>query len=164
MEHRVIGAYQRQRKHIGAYQWHIKCFKAYQRHMELFEAKSSGNEAFQSISVHISYKSSNVVLDVAIISILSRVWTETNSPKLWMSYQTYRRCSGISVRMWFIHFWMTTWQKSPTSGSSIHPRLGEVRGRRQSIAGSKHIPFTISGKGPNNPINTRVQEDSFNNK
>ncbi|RRT35310.1 hypothetical protein B296_00051829 [Ensete ventricosum] len=28
--------------------------------------------------------------------------------------------------------------KSPTSGSSIHPRLGEVRRGRQSIAGSKH--------------------------
>ncbi|RWW18162.1 hypothetical protein BHE74_00031310, partial [Ensete ventricosum] len=27
---------------------------------------------------------------------------------------------------------------SPTSGSSIHPRLGEVRGGRQSITGSKH--------------------------
>uniref|UniRef100_A0A804K7Z3 Uncharacterized protein n=1 Tax=Musa acuminata subsp. malaccensis TaxID=214687 RepID=A0A804K7Z3_MUSAM len=40
---------------------------------------------------------------------------------------------------------------SPTSGSSIHPRLGEVKGGRQSIAGSKHIPFTISGKGPDNP-------------
>ncbi|RWW40866.1 hypothetical protein BHE74_00035491, partial [Ensete ventricosum] len=27
---------------------------------------------------------------------------------------------------------------SPTSRSSIHPRLGEVRRGRQSIAGSKH--------------------------
>ena len=123
--------------------------------MEHFEAKSSGNEAFQSISVHISYKSSNVVLDVAIISILSRVWTETNSPKLWMSYQTHRGCSGISVRMWFIHFWMTTWQKSPTSGSSIHPRLGEVKGGRQSIAGSKQYP---TKRDPTKRANKRIPE------
>ncbi|CAL9779882.1 unnamed protein product, partial [Musa acuminata subsp. burmannicoides] len=46
---------------------------------------------------------------------------------------------------------------------SIHPRLGEVRGGRQSIAGSMHnslyhfwqrftTPFTISGKGSQLPL------------
>ena len=50
MGHRVIGAYQKQRKHIGAYQWHIKCSVTYQQHMEHYEAKSTVNEAFQSIS------------------------------------------------------------------------------------------------------------------
>ena len=57
--------------------------------------------------------------------------------------------------MWFIHFWMTTWQKSPTSGSSIHPRLSEVNGAGRAIAGSKHNSlyhfwqrFTISHKTP----------------
>ncbi|RWW02064.1 hypothetical protein BHE74_00042981 [Ensete ventricosum] len=33
---------------------------------------------------------------------------------------------------------MTIKQKSPTSVSTIHPRLGEVRRGWQSIAGSKH--------------------------
>ena len=37
-------------------------------------------------------------------------------------------------------------------GSVIHPRLDEARAGRQDIAGSKHIPFIISGKGPNNPF------------
>ncbi|RRT33920.1 hypothetical protein B296_00055963, partial [Ensete ventricosum] len=41
-------------------------------------------------------------------------------------------------RIWFIHFWMTNRQKYPTSESSIHPRLSEVNGGRQSIMSSKH--------------------------
>ncbi|RZS27636.1 hypothetical protein BHM03_00061148 [Ensete ventricosum] len=57
---------------------------------------------------------------------------------------------------------MTIKQKSPTSGSSIHPRLGEVRRDRQSIAGSKHNSLTISGKGSHYPTNTGVQKDMSN--
>ena len=155
MGHRVIGAYQKQRKHIGAYQWHLKCSKSHQRHMEHYEAKSTVNEAFQSIS------NSYVVQKLKrrpwrcnhIITIQST--NRNNSPKLWMSYQTYRGCSGISVRMWFIHLWMTTWQKSPTSGSSIHPRLGEVKGGRQSIAGSKQYP---TKRDPTKRANKRIPE------
>ncbi|RRT35992.1 hypothetical protein B296_00051395 [Ensete ventricosum] len=33
---------------------------------------------------------------------------------------------------------MTTKHKSPTSGSSIHPRLSEVSRANKSIAGSEH--------------------------
>ena len=89
MGHRVIGPYQKQKKHIGAYQWHIKCSDAYQRHMEHFEAKffffgkfiSKKNHQwmkhFRAYQKQISYRSSNVVLDVAIISFLSWAWTET---------------------------------------------------------------------------------------
>ncbi|RWV77167.1 hypothetical protein GW17_00062045 [Ensete ventricosum] len=51
---------------------------------------------------------------------------------------------------------MTIKQKSPTFGSSIHPRLGEVRRGWQSIAGSKHNSiyhfwqrFTLSHKHQN---------------
>ena len=52
MEHRVIGAYQKQMKHIGAYQWHMKCSGAYQRHMEHFEAFNSE----YNFSEHINNK------------------------------------------------------------------------------------------------------------
>ncbi|RWV81895.1 hypothetical protein BHE74_00046115 [Ensete ventricosum] len=48
---------------------------------------------------------------------------------------------------------MTIKQKSPTSGSSIHPCLGEAKRGRQSIAGSNHNSlyhfwkrFTLSHK------------------
>ncbi|RWW14881.1 hypothetical protein GW17_00021303 [Ensete ventricosum] len=44
------------------------------------------------------------------------------------------------------------------SGSSIHSRLGEVRGVQQSIASSKNNSFTISDKGSHYPTNTRVQK------
>ncbi|RRT34122.1 hypothetical protein B296_00034984 [Ensete ventricosum] len=47
-------------------------------------------------------------------------------------------------------------------GSSIHPRLTEVNGADKSIASSEQIPFTISGKGPEYPTNTRVQKDMSN--
>ncbi|RRT41657.1 hypothetical protein B296_00019325 [Ensete ventricosum] len=57
---------------------------------------------------------------------------------------------------------MTTKHKSPTSGSSIHLRLSEVSGAGKSIAGSHNIPFTISGKGPEYPTNTKVQKDMSN--
>ena len=121
--------------------------------MEHFEAKSSVNEAFQSIS------KTNIIQKLKRRPwrrnhiILIQSMNRNNSPKLWMSYQTYRRCSGISVRMWFIHFWMTTKHKSPTSRSSTHPRLSEVNGADRAIAGSKHNSlyhfwqrFTISHK------------------
>ncbi|RWW41726.1 hypothetical protein BHE74_00052790 [Ensete ventricosum] len=53
---------------------------------------------------------------------------------------------------------MTIRQKSPTSGSSIHPRLGEVRASRaQSIT-----PFIIFGKGSHYPTNIRIQKDMSN--
>ena len=194
MGHRVIGAYQKQRKHIGAYQWHIKCSKSHQRHMEHYEAKSTVNEAFQSISnSYVVQKLKRRPWRCNHI-ILIQSMNRNNSPKLWMSYQTYRGCSGISVRMWFIHFWMTTWQKSPTSGSSIHPRLGEVKGAGRASQALSNIPqsgtpqsgqisayqnIPQSGTPQSGQISayplpflakvqtiphTRVQKDSFNNK
>ncbi|RWW05877.1 hypothetical protein GW17_00030827 [Ensete ventricosum] len=42
---------------------------------------------------------------------------------------------------------MTNRQKSPTSGSSIHPRLGEVSGGRRASWTLSTIPFSISSKG-----------------
>ncbi|RZS25257.1 hypothetical protein BHM03_00058439 [Ensete ventricosum] len=54
---------------------------------------------------------------------------------------------------------MTTKHKSPTSRSSIHPRLSEVIGGWQSKAGSSITPFTIFGKGSHYPTSTRVQTD-----
>ncbi|RZS00024.1 hypothetical protein BHM03_00029668, partial [Ensete ventricosum] len=51
---------------------------------------------------------------------------------------------------------------SPTSRSSIHPRLVEVKRGWQSITGSKHNPLYISGKGSHYPTNTRVQNDMSN--
>ncbi|RRT80672.1 hypothetical protein B296_00000037 [Ensete ventricosum] len=53
---------------------------------------------------------------------------------------------------------MTTKHKSPTSRSSIHPRLSEVIGGRQSTRALSLTPFTISGKGSHYPTNTRVQK------
>ncbi|RRT34749.1 hypothetical protein B296_00020170 [Ensete ventricosum] len=57
---------------------------------------------------------------------------------------------------------MTTKHKSPTSRSSIHPRLSEVIGGRQSTRALSITPFTISGKGSHCPTNTRVQKDMSN--
>ncbi|RWW06386.1 hypothetical protein GW17_00030291 [Ensete ventricosum] len=57
---------------------------------------------------------------------------------------------------------MTTKYKTPTSGSSINPRLSEVIGGRQSKASSSIAPFTISGKGSHYPTNTKVQKDMNN--
>ncbi|RWV96498.1 hypothetical protein GW17_00040785 [Ensete ventricosum] len=57
---------------------------------------------------------------------------------------------------------MTTKHKSPTSRSSIHPRLSEVIGGRQSLRALSITPFTISGKGSHCPTNTGVQKDMSN--
>ncbi|RZS28127.1 hypothetical protein BHM03_00061687 [Ensete ventricosum] len=57
---------------------------------------------------------------------------------------------------------MTTKYKSPTSWSSIHPRLSEVIGSRQSTRALSITPFTISGKGSYYPTNTGVQKDMSN--
>ncbi|RWV79508.1 hypothetical protein GW17_00059352 [Ensete ventricosum] len=57
---------------------------------------------------------------------------------------------------------MTTKHKSPTSRSSIHPRLSEVIGDRQNIRALSITSFTISGKDSHCPTNTRVQKDTSN--
>ncbi|RRT38222.1 hypothetical protein B296_00034672 [Ensete ventricosum] len=57
---------------------------------------------------------------------------------------------------------MTTKHKSPTSKSSIHPRLSEVIGGRQSIWALRITQFTISSKGSHCPTNTGVQKDMSN--
>ncbi|RZS01900.1 hypothetical protein BHM03_00031851 [Ensete ventricosum] len=57
---------------------------------------------------------------------------------------------------------MITKHKSPTSRSSIHPRLSEVIGGQQSTWALSITPFTISGKGSHCPTNTRVQKDMSN--
>ncbi|RWV79147.1 hypothetical protein GW17_00059771 [Ensete ventricosum] len=51
---------------------------------------------------------------------------------------------------------MTTKHKSPTSRSSIHPRLSEVIGGRQSTRALSITLFTIFGKGSHCPTNTGV--------
>ncbi|RWV78045.1 hypothetical protein GW17_00061052, partial [Ensete ventricosum] len=51
---------------------------------------------------------------------------------------------------------------SSTSGSSIHPRLSEVIGGRQSTRALSIAPFTISGKGSHCPTTTEVQKDMSN--
>ncbi|RWW38691.1 hypothetical protein BHE74_00056058 [Ensete ventricosum] len=58
---------------------------------------------------------------------------------------------------------MTTKHKSLTSRSSIHPRLSEVIGGRQSTRALSITHFTISSNGSHCPINTEVQKD-MNNK
>ncbi|RRT31307.1 hypothetical protein B296_00057652 [Ensete ventricosum] len=57
---------------------------------------------------------------------------------------------------------MTTKRKSPTSRSSIHLRLSEVIGGRQSTRALSITLFTISSKGSHCPTNTRVQKDMSN--
>ncbi|RWV80756.1 hypothetical protein GW17_00057919 [Ensete ventricosum] len=57
---------------------------------------------------------------------------------------------------------MTIKHKSPTSRSSIHPRLSEIIGGWQSTRALSITPFTISGKGSNYPINIGVQKDMSN--
>ncbi|RZR87131.1 hypothetical protein BHM03_00014462 [Ensete ventricosum] len=57
---------------------------------------------------------------------------------------------------------MTTKHKSRTSRSSIHPRLSEVIGRRQSTWALNITPFTISDKGSYCLTNTGVQKDMSN--
>ncbi|RRT32597.1 hypothetical protein B296_00050324 [Ensete ventricosum] len=57
---------------------------------------------------------------------------------------------------------MTTKHKSPTSRSSIHPRLSEVIGGWQSTRALSITPFIISGKGSHYPTNTEVQKDMSN--
>ncbi|RZR87102.1 hypothetical protein BHM03_00014413 [Ensete ventricosum] len=57
---------------------------------------------------------------------------------------------------------MTTKHKSPTPRSSIHTRLSEVIGGRQSTRALSITPFTISGKGSHCPTNTGVQKDMSN--
>ncbi|RWW52655.1 hypothetical protein BHE74_00040903 [Ensete ventricosum] len=57
---------------------------------------------------------------------------------------------------------MTTKHKSATSRSSIHPRLSEVIGGRQSTRALSITPFTISGKGSYYPTNIGVQKDMSN--
>ncbi|RWV80116.1 hypothetical protein GW17_00058661 [Ensete ventricosum] len=55
---------------------------------------------------------------------------------------------------------MTTKHKSPTSGSSIHPRLNEVSGAGKSIAGSEHNTlYQFWQWSRKYPTNTRVQKD-----
>ncbi|RZS25797.1 hypothetical protein BHM03_00059063 [Ensete ventricosum] len=56
---------------------------------------------------------------------------------------------------------MTTKYKSPTSGSSIHPRLSKVIGGANTWALSI-TPFIISNKDLHYPTNTRVQKDMSN--
>ncbi|RRT36920.1 hypothetical protein B296_00042957 [Ensete ventricosum] len=57
---------------------------------------------------------------------------------------------------------MTTKHNSRTSRSSIHPRLSEVIGGRQSTQALSITPFTISSKGSHCPTNTGVQKDMSN--
>ncbi|RWW03764.1 hypothetical protein GW17_00033048 [Ensete ventricosum] len=57
---------------------------------------------------------------------------------------------------------MTTKHKSPTSGSSIHPRLSEVIGGSSIHPRLSITPFTISGKGSHYPTNTGVQKNISN--
>ncbi|RRT31170.1 hypothetical protein B296_00056280 [Ensete ventricosum] len=57
---------------------------------------------------------------------------------------------------------MTTKHKSPTFGSSIHPRLSQVIGGRQSTWALSITPFIISDKDSHYPTNTRVQKDMSN--
>ncbi|RRT35703.1 hypothetical protein B296_00049033 [Ensete ventricosum] len=57
---------------------------------------------------------------------------------------------------------MTTKYKSPTSWSSIHLRLSEVIGGRQSTRALSITPFNIYGKSSHCPTNTRVQKDMSN--
>ncbi|RWW02387.1 hypothetical protein GW17_00034525 [Ensete ventricosum] len=58
---------------------------------------------------------------------------------------------------------MTTKHKSPTSGSSIHPRLSHVNGAGKSIAGSKHNTlYHFCQRSRIYPTNTRVQKDMSN--
>ncbi|RZR87825.1 hypothetical protein BHM03_00015288 [Ensete ventricosum] len=52
--------------------------------------------------------------------------------------------------------------KSHTSRSSIHPRLREVIGGRQSTRALSITPFTIFGKDSHCPTNTGVQKDISN--
>ncbi|RWW19436.1 hypothetical protein GW17_00016511 [Ensete ventricosum] len=46
--------------------------------------------------------------------------------------------------------------------SSVHPRLSEVIGGRQSTRALSITPFTISDKGSRCPINTGVQKGMSN--
>ncbi|RRT42942.1 hypothetical protein B296_00042793 [Ensete ventricosum] len=46
--------------------------------------------------------------------------------------------------------------------SSVHPRLSEVIGGRQSTRALSITPFTISDKGSRCPTNTEVQKDMSN--
>ncbi|THU54492.1 hypothetical protein C4D60_Mb10t25650 [Musa balbisiana] len=55
---------------------------------------------------------------------------------------------------------MTTKHMSPTSGSSIHPRLSEVNGAGRALRALCITPFTISGKGSQYP--TRHQSTKSN--
>ncbi|RWV80827.1 hypothetical protein GW17_00057832 [Ensete ventricosum] len=57
---------------------------------------------------------------------------------------------------------MTTKHKSPTSRSSIHPRLSEVIEGQQCTRALSITHFTISGKGSDCPTNTGVQKDMSN--
>ncbi|RWV93975.1 hypothetical protein GW17_00043526 [Ensete ventricosum] len=57
---------------------------------------------------------------------------------------------------------MTIKPKSPTSRSSIHPRLSEVIGGWQSTWVLSRTPLTISGKGSHCSINTGVQKNMSN--
>ncbi|RWV80983.1 hypothetical protein GW17_00057652 [Ensete ventricosum] len=57
---------------------------------------------------------------------------------------------------------MTTKHKSPTSRSSIHQRLSEVIGGRQSTLTLSITPFSIFCKGSHCPTNTGVQKDMSN--
>ncbi|RWV88599.1 hypothetical protein GW17_00049303 [Ensete ventricosum] len=57
---------------------------------------------------------------------------------------------------------MTTKRKSHTSRSSIHPRLSEVIGGRQSTQALSITPFTIYGNGSHYPTNTEVQKNISN--
>ncbi|RRT71580.1 hypothetical protein B296_00027441, partial [Ensete ventricosum] len=51
---------------------------------------------------------------------------------------------------------------SPTSRTSIHPRLSEVIRDRQITWALSITPFTIFGKGSYCPTNTGVQKDMSN--
>ncbi|RRT33814.1 hypothetical protein B296_00044154 [Ensete ventricosum] len=58
---------------------------------------------------------------------------------------------------------MTTKHKSPTSGSSIHPRLSGVSGADKSIAGSEHNTiYHFWQRSRKYLTNTRVQKDMSN--
>ncbi|RZR74372.1 hypothetical protein BHM03_00035940 [Ensete ventricosum] len=58
---------------------------------------------------------------------------------------------------------MTTKHKSPTSRSSIHPRLSEVSGADKSIADSEHNTiYHFWQRSRKYPTNTGVQKDMSN--
>ncbi|CAL9075555.1 unnamed protein product [Musa textilis] len=124
-----FGVYQERMKHFGTYQMTYEIIR------NIFQSITMAYEISQSISIYqIRNRSLNIIFNVHSFSYHPKRTYKHISNALDIILKT-QRCSGISNRIWSIHFWMTTGQKSPTSGSFIHPRLGEVRGGRQSHRG-----------------------------